>query len=263
MELVEVLENARSKGGEIAVKMPKGGIKLSKNDLILAMGGNPGGGKKKKKKKGRKRSQKLDPTMMLLGAVAAAATEMYVIQGPQVYERIPPMLRRWSGFAMLAVGWAVSNMKKIDRRMKSFFVGYMLGGAYTAAHDMIKRQRDDWIEEKFEELVEEGKKLANEGLGYWPPGPRLSYGQAANALGMQSRVPYNPHSLPHKWAGDLGAIAWGAAPLDESLNPVLQPGGLGVLDMHYGGDLGRPGGGLGYLDQEFDPGQLLAGQFYG
>jgi len=220
-ELIEVHEN------------PRGGVTLSNKEytkMVAMQARHRAEPKQKKKKKGgKKKGRKLDVNGVAMGAAAGALVEMMVIRGDPG-EKLPPMVKKYSGLIIAILGYMVAINKKGKAATKAMGVGFMASGIMVAIQDERMRQIARMDVAKFEKTWK--KALADMGvsgvsgvggLGDYPRPPYMTGEQAAAALGVQNRLPYNPYGMGELvHAGGVGELLHvEQGPHDRADNPAL------------------------------------------
>ena len=232
-ELIELLENPKKK------KTPPKRRRRS----------NP-----KKKKKRRRRPQKISQRDAVYGLGGAMAAAWVTIDLLPRWQQAPKFIREQTGWVIAAVGFFVAAMMrgKLRRQWRFLALGMAAGGAFGGlTRYLVQRQTGAGAASTPGAAAGAAAGAAGEvtGLGH--------YGGAYGVLGMTNRIPYNPHGLRGSdtrygagWPGyysptdtgiaaltmtgydynGLGALEYGEAPIDPSLNPSLNPGGLGALE---------------------------------
>lgn len=203
--------------------------------------------KKKKKKRGKKRAAKVPILQLLIGAAVTAALEVYVFRNKDYEDSIPAQVRQYSGAIMAVAGVLAATMLKgkMGRQIRPGALGMAAAGAFLQLSDQLVQMREDAVLDatrKWSTKVDLTKTGTDDvdGLGRlyghrYPAAPNMTAAQAAAALGMQSRIPYHPYGLgtfdysSAPGQRGLGVFVGGPTPIDPSLDPILDPGGLGDL----------------------------------
>ena len=220
-ELVEVHEN------------PRGGVTLTNKEytkMVAMQARHKAEPKKKKGKGGKKKSKKLDVNSVAMGAAAGGLIEMYLVRG-ESGDKLPPMVKKYSGAIMAGVGYIAATSKKGKASTKAMGVGLMAAGIMVAIEDERIRQVAKTDSDRLQKVIK--KAFADMGvegvggLGDYPRPPYMTAEQAAASLGVQNKLPYQPYGTPYNGMGELvhtggmGELLHVNAPQDRADNPAL------------------------------------------